>query len=132
MHAPSLVNGLAAELPRPDAPYDLDDQETIVWRDVVEAMPADHFIPANYHILTQYCRHVVEARRIEQLIKDYKKNRADFNYKTYAELQQVALSQSKMIHKLATSMRLTQQANFRQNRRLPKPKPPVGKDEEKW
>jgi hypothetical protein len=25
---------------------------------VVEAMPAEHFIPANYPILTQLCRHV--------------------------------------------------------------------------
>ena len=28
--------GLAAELPRPDAPYELDDEESVVWRDVVE------------------------------------------------------------------------------------------------
>lgn len=115
--------GLAAELPRPDAPYELDDEESVVWRDVVESMPADHFIPANYHLLTQLCRHIVEARRIEQLVKDYRsrKNRTDFNYKTYAELQKVLLSQTQMIQRLSCSMRLTQQANFRQNRRLPKP-----------
>jgi hypothetical protein len=29
-----------------------------VWRTVVDSMPADHFIPANYHLLTQLCRHV--------------------------------------------------------------------------
>jgi hypothetical protein len=41
-----------------NAPCELVDEETIVWRDVVEAMPAEHFIPANYPILTQLCRHV--------------------------------------------------------------------------
>src|SRR6266545_4252246 len=29
---------------------------------VVDSMPADHFIPANYHLLTRLCRHVVDAR----------------------------------------------------------------------
>jgi hypothetical protein len=131
-----LDNGLAAELPRPDAPYDLDDEETIVWRDVVEAMPADHFIPANYHLLTQYCRHVVEARRIKQMIKEYhdlrrtKAGRAEFSYSTFFALQEAQLSQSRMVFMFSRAMRLTQQANFRQNRRLPKPKLLAGKPEE--
>jgi hypothetical protein len=122
-----------------NAPYELDDEETIAWRDVVEAMPADHFIPANYHLLTQYCRHVVEARRMEQIIKEYrdlrktKAGRAEFNFSTFFALQEAKLSQSRMVFTLSRAMRLTQQANFRQNRRLPKPKPATGKsDEEKW
>jgi hypothetical protein len=60
---------MSTSLPRPDAPYDVTDEEAEVWRTVVDSMPADHFIPANYHLLTQLCRHVVEARRIAQLIK---------------------------------------------------------------
>ena len=44
-----------------------------VWRTVVDSMPADHFTPANYHLLTQLCQHVVEGRRIAQLIKAYRK-----------------------------------------------------------
>ena len=82
-----------------NAPCELVDEETIVWRDVVEAMPADHFIPANYHLLVQYCRHVVEARRIEQTIKEYrdlrkaKAGRSEFNYSTFFALQEANLSQ---------------------------------------
>jgi hypothetical protein len=66
---------------------------------MVEAMPADHFIPANYHLLVQYCRHVVEARRIEQMIKEYrdlrkaKAGRSEFNYSTFFALQEANLSQ---------------------------------------
>jgi hypothetical protein len=114
-------HGLAAERARPDAPYDLDDEEAAVWRDVVDSMPADHFIPANYHILTLYCRHVVEDKRLAQITKDYRKKRKDFNYKIYAELQKAALSQTLMIQRLSRSMRLTQQSNFNQKRRLPGP-----------
>jgi hypothetical protein len=33
--------GLAASLPRPDAPYDVTDEEVEVWR-TVNSMPADH------------------------------------------------------------------------------------------
>lgn len=77
-----------------------------VWRTVVDSMPADHFTPANYHLLTQLCRHVVEARRIAQLIKAYRKAR---------------LSESSIIQRLSCSMRLTQQSNFHQSRRLPGP-----------
>jgi hypothetical protein len=69
-------------------------------------MPADHFTPANYHLLTQLCRHVVEGRRIAQLIKAYRKAR---------------LSESSIIQRLSCSMRLTQQSNFHQSRRLPGP-----------
>jgi hypothetical protein len=55
-----------------------------VWRTFVDSMPADHFIPANYHLLTQLCRHVVEARRIAQLIKAYRKKKTDFNIRKAA------------------------------------------------
>jgi hypothetical protein len=101
-------------------------------------MPADHFIPANYHLLTQYCRHVVEARRTKQMIKEYrdlrktKAGRAEFSYSTFFALHEAQLSQSRMIFLLSRAMRLTQQANFRQNRRLPKPKLLAGKPEETW
>jgi hypothetical protein len=113
-------SGLAANTPRPDAPYDLADDEVEVWRSVMDSMPADHFIPANYHLLTQLCRHVAEAPRIAQLIKAYRK-RKDFNYRDYAALQKMQLDQSLLIARLSCSMRLTQQSNFHQSRRLPGP-----------
>ena len=71
-----------------------------VWRTVVDSMPADHFIPANYHLLTQLCRHVVEARRIAQLIKAYRKKKTDFNIRVYGELLEAQLSESSIIQRL--------------------------------
>ena len=39
-----------------------------VWLDVVENLPADWFEPVMLPVLEQYCRHVVEARRLNALI----------------------------------------------------------------
>jgi hypothetical protein len=79
---------------------------------VVDSMPADHFIPANYHLLTQLCRHVVEARRIAQLTKAYRKKKTDFNVRVYGELLKAQLSESSIIQRLSCSMRLTQQSKM--------------------
>ena len=54
---------------RPDAPYDLTDEESNEWRAIVASMPADHFMRGNYPILTQLCRHIVASRRVAQLIE---------------------------------------------------------------
>jgi hypothetical protein len=42
---------------RPDAPYDLADAGAEVWRAIVASMPAEHFAPSHYPMLTQLCRH---------------------------------------------------------------------------
>src|SRR5258707_14914653 len=108
-------SGLAAAIPRPDAPYDVTDEEAEVWRTVVNAMPAEHFIPANFHVLTQLCRHVVEARRNAHVIKTYRKRKTDdFNYKVYGELQKAQIAETQIIVRLSTTLRLTQQSTFSQ------------------
>jgi hypothetical protein len=59
---------------RPDAPYDLTDEQSEEWRAVV-TMPPDHFMRGNYALLSQLCRHVVSARRIAQLIEQCAKEK---------------------------------------------------------
>jgi zona occludens toxin (predicted ATPase) len=110
--------GLAAIISRPDAPFELDDEEADHWRNVVAAMPADHFIPANYHLLVCLCRHVIESRRITAIVKAYRKQ-ATFNYREYGELLRIQQSQSLIIARLSRSMRLSQQATKNKNMRLP-------------
>src|SRR6185369_13619761 len=80
-----LQGGLAATPLHPDAPYDIADEEAEEWRAIVQVMPPDHFIRANFPVLTQLCRHIVAARRVAQMIKAYSKKR-NFNYRDYAEL----------------------------------------------
>src|SRR5258705_956248 len=60
---------------RPDAPYDLTDEQSEEWRAVVSTMPPDHFMRGNYALLSQLCRHVVSARRIAQLIEQCAKEK---------------------------------------------------------
>jgi hypothetical protein len=55
------------------------------------------------------------------LIKAYRKKKTDFNIRVYGELLEAQLSESSIIQRLSCSMRLTQQSNFHQSRRLPGP-----------
>jgi hypothetical protein len=54
-------------------------------------------------------------------IKAYRKKKTDFNIRAYGELPKAQLSESSIIQRLSCSMRLTQQSNFHQSRRLPGP-----------
>src|SRR3546814_80496 len=60
---------VTAEIQRPDAPYDLTDEQTEEWWAVVNRMPADWFPRETHALLGNYCRHVVMARRVAQLIQ---------------------------------------------------------------
>ena len=59
--------GLAAMPQRPEAPHELGDEAAAEWRKIVKCMPPQHFIRANYPILVQLCRHIIEARKVAQL-----------------------------------------------------------------
>jgi len=126
--------GLAVD-PRPDAPYELDDAEADQWRRIVNCMPPDHFIPANYPVLAQLCRHIIESHKISTAIKAYSKRKQGFNIREYGELTKQQDACSLAIGRLSRSLRLTQQANFHQSRRLPKPNAyakPHPIDDDKW
>lgn len=101
--------GLAADI-RPDVPYDLNDAEAVEWRRIINSMPADHFIPANYHILILLCQDIIEARRVTKLIQSYCHSKNTVDVKVYLELlkQKDALVNS--ISKLSTKCRITQQS----------------------
>ena len=53
---------------RPEPPECLDVSARDVWLGVVENLSADWFEPVMFPVLEQYCRHVVEARRLNALI----------------------------------------------------------------
>lgn len=96
---------------RPPAPLDLTPEQGDVWVDVVSSMPADWFSIENFPLLSQYCRHVVEARRIAQLI-DEECVREEMNMATYAELLKMQRQESAALKTLAASMRLAQQSKY--------------------
>ena len=94
---------------RPDAPYDLADEEADEWRAIVNTMPADHFMRGNFPLLAQLCRHVVASRRVAQLIKLVCEAKP-FCHRDYANLLTVQSAESSAIMRLSRSMRLTQQS----------------------
>lgn len=107
-------------VPRPDAPYDLTDEQAQEWWAVVNRLPADWFPRETHATLAQYCRHVVRARRLAQLIDAAEKS-AEFDLKEYRELLASEEVQSRAMSSLATRMRMTQQATFDKEKKKPAP-----------
>jgi hypothetical protein len=97
---------------RPDAPYDLTDEESNEWAAIVSTMPADHFMRGNFPLLAQLCRHIVTSRRVAQLINQAAKDK-DFDRKEFGCLLQLQVMESAAITRLSRSMRLTQQSVMR-------------------
>lgn len=103
---------------RQKAPHDLTDEECEIWVAVVSAEPADWFSPSTAPILAQYCRHVVHARRIAELLERATSDR-DLTVTDYDRLLKMQERESRAIASLATKMRVTQQSttNHRGNKR---------------
>lgn len=103
--------GVVAVVERPEPLLDLTPEQADVWRDVVDAMPADWFPRETWGLLGQYCRHVVEARRIAQLI-DQECAREDLDVLTYDRLLKLQRQESASIKAMSASMRLSQQSSY--------------------
>ena len=108
----TVVTGPVETIPRADAPYDLTDEQTEEWRKVVNRLPADWFPAETHAMLAQYCRHVVAARRIAQLI-GAEESSEKLDLSTYDGLLKMQERESKAIGTLATRMRITQQSTMR-------------------
>jgi hypothetical protein len=106
-------------------PHDLNDEETEIWAAVVDSQPADWFTPATVPLLAEYCRHVIRARRIGELIEratselDPKTKEPTLTVEDYDRLLKIAERESRAIAMLATKMRVTQQSttNHRGNKK---------------
>lgn len=103
---------------RPDAPYDLTDEQTDEWWAVVNRMPADWFPRETHGMLAQYCRHVISARRVAQLIEQETAAEA-FDVARYDQLLKMQEREGRAISSLATRMRISQQATFDKSKKKP-------------
>ena len=91
------------------APKELMDEEVEIWQSVVDSRPADWFSPGNVPLLTQYCRHVIQARRIAEWIEKAPEN-PKLKIIDYDRLLKMQRDESAIIAMLATKMRLAQQS----------------------
>lgn len=111
------ADGLAA-IRRPDPPPDLTDEQAHEWRSIVNRLPAEWFPRETHGMLAQYCRHVVAARRIAQLIAEFER-REDFSIEEYDRLLKMQEREGRAISSLATRMRISQQSTLDREKKKP-------------
>lgn len=103
---------------RPDAPYDLTDEQAQEWWAVVNRMPADWFPRETHGMLSQYCRHVVAARRVADLVKSVEGDK-DFDILAYDRALKMQEREGRAISSLATRMRISQQTTYDKSKKKP-------------
>ena len=96
---------------RAQPPHELTPEQADEWRAVVERMPAEWFPRETHAMLAQYCRHVVRANRVAQLVARCEGN-DEFDLKEYDTLLKMQERESRCIASLATRMRITQQTVY--------------------
>lgn len=117
---------------RPTCPHDLNDEESEIWFTVVNRLPADWFPAETHPLLIQYCRTVVQSRRVAELIEkatsdlDPETKEPTLSVAGYDRLLKMQARQSATLAMLATKMRISQQAttNHRGNKKQISPKKP--------
>lgn len=109
---------LIEAIPRPDAPYDLTDEQADEWRAVTNRLPADWFPRETWPLLSQYCRHVVNARRVSQLVGQAEQ-RKKLDIGEYDKLLAMQEREGRAICALARAMRLTQQTSYDKSKKKP-------------
>ena len=112
--------GKVETVERPDAPYDLTDEQSEEWWAVVNRLPADWFPRETHGVLAQYCRHVVTARRVAQLVAACEAE-ADLDLGQYDQLLKMQEREGRALSSLATRLRITQQATLSAKAKKPGP-----------
>jgi hypothetical protein len=101
--------GSVDRVERPTVPPELTDEECEVWAAVVRSRPNDYFGPDSMPLLSQYARHVIQARRIAELI-ERATAAPDLRIRDYDRLLKIQSRESAQIASLATKMRIAQQS----------------------
>jgi hypothetical protein len=104
---------------RPDPPAELSDEQAAEWTAIVSRMPADWFPRETHGLLAQYCRHVVAARRIAQLVAAMEADDDGFDLGAYDKALKMQEREGRAISSLATRMRLTQQTTYDKSKKKP-------------
>ena len=105
------TSGEISAVERPQPPDELTDEQAFEWRAIVNRMPADWFPRETWPLLIQYCRHIISARRICQVIGKLEQEE-DFDFKAYSDALKIQARESQIITTLATKMRISQQSTY--------------------
>ena len=96
---------------RPEPPLDLTPNESDVWVETVNALPADWFPRETWPLLRQWCRHTVSAHRVSQLI-DACAARDEVDVTEMGALLAMQARETSALKAMASAMRLSQQASY--------------------
>lgn len=108
----------------------LNDEQKAEWIAVVNRLPAEWFPRETLPMLESYCRHVVAARRVAQLVADAEAGDT-LDIDTYDKLLKMQEREGRAISSLATRMRMSQQSTYDPKRKKPvATKKPWGKQED--
>jgi hypothetical protein len=88
-----------------------------------EIMLATHFSPSNADCLVQLLRHIEQSHRLAMLVERAASSKGKFTVDDYISLLRAQNAETATIRRLATSLRLTQQAVFRADRADNRPIP---------
>lgn len=120
----TVISGDGIEtIRRPEPPAELTEEQADEWQAVTNRLPADWFPRETHSLLAQYCRHVIAARRIAQLV-DSIEAAEQFDLDSYDKALKMQEREGRALSSLATRMRITQQATVRASQAR---KPPVVK-----
>ena len=103
----TVVAGKFREIRRPEPPAELSDEQSVEWRTVVDRLEPDHFPAETHAMLAQYCRHVVSARRVSQIIASLEKD-PEFDSNAYFKALKAADVEGRAMSNMATRLRFTQ------------------------
>lgn len=94
-------------------PDELTKPQAEVWREVVATRPPDWFTSETVPLLVEYCRVVIEARRIAQLLDGISLKRPSAaSLAKYEKFMKLRAQNAATMKSLATAMRLTQQSRY--------------------
>lgn len=95
-----------------DAPYDLTDEQSEIWRATLASLPPDWIETGAHPTLAAYCRTTTQLRRLGQLVAQAERD-AEFNPRDYLDLVKAHGAQAQVIKTLSTALRLTPQTRLR-------------------
>ena len=96
---------------RPLPPPGLTEEQADEWRAVVGRMAADWFPRETHGMLVAFCRHVVAARRVAQLI-EAAESAVEFDLLAYDRLLKCQERESRCVASLSVKMRISQSTAY--------------------
>ncbi len=113
-----VSSGPLETINRLSPPPELTKEQAAEWLQVVNRLPADWFGRETQGLLAQYCRHIVAARRVADLIGAAEADE-ECSIKDYDRLLKMQEREGRAISSLATKMRISQQATYDKSKKKP-------------